>query len=298
VGFYTTADIQRVVAHAAKLHITVVPEIDMPGHMQAAIAAYPHLGNLGWPIEVRRHWGVSTHILNPFPATIQFMKDVLAEVAELFPGPFVHIGGDEALKQQWSESKPVQLRMAELGLAGEDQLQSWFIGQMAELLASRGKRLLGWDEITEGGTPANAVVVGWRGTEHAIKAAIAGHDVIMAPMSHTYFDHYQADPKTQPLAIGGFTTVQKAYEFDPVPPELAAGHHHRVLGGQGQLWAEYIATFDYLTYMAFPRACALAEALWLDGSQKNWPDFLSRLQQHKHLLLSRVNRIGPIPEVR
>ena len=173
--------------------------------------------------------------------------------------------------------------MAELGLTGEDQMQSWFIGQMAEFLAVRGKRLLGWDEDHRRGHARRRG--GGRLARHrdAVKAAIAGHDVIMAPASHTYFDYYQADPITdpQPLAIGGLTTVQKAYEFDPVPAELPAEHCHRVLGGQGQLWTEYIGTFDHLTYMAFPRACALAETLWLDGSQKNWPDFVSRLQQHK-----------------
>jgi hexosaminidase len=294
-GSYTREEIQHVVAYAAQRHITIVPEIEMPGHTQSAIAAYPELGNIPG-IAMRCHWGPSQHILNPLPATVQFMQYVLEEVLELFPGQFIHVGGDEALKQEWAESRIAQDRMRELGLKNEEELQSWFIREMDRFLSDRGRRLIGWDEILEGGLAPGASVMSWRGIEGGVKAAAAGHDVVMAPNTHTYFDHYQAGPDGEPLAIGGMSTLEKVYSFEPIPTELDASLHHHILGGQGQLWTEYIGSMDYLEYMAFPRTCALAEALWTPAKDRQWDDFKSRLQSHRKLLNLHGVHLGPIPE--
>jgi hexosaminidase len=283
-GFYAPEDIHRVVRHAASLHITVVPEIDMPGHMQAAIAAYPELGCTTATIRPRCHWGISQHILNPRESTVRFMQDVLAEVLELFPGEFVHIGGDEAWKHQWTESREVQDRMRELGLTSEASLQSWFIGRMQTFLADHGRRLIGWDEILEGGLPCGAAVMSWRGTEGGIAAAGAGHDVVMTPNTHTYFDYYQRGPAGEPLAIRGTCTTENVYSFDPVPGELPPELHKHILGGQGQLWAEYIGSMRHLEYMAYPRSCALAEVLWSDRDHRDFSAFSNRMRGHQTLL--------------
>lgn len=293
-GYYTPAEIRRVVAHAAARHITVVPEIDLPGHMQAAISAYPELGCTQDRVAPRCHWGISQHILNSNAATIRFMQDVLAEVVDLFPGEFVHIGGDEALKYEWAESRAVQNRMAELGLKGEDKLQSWYIAQMGQFLHARGRRLIGWDEILEGGLPDGSAVMSWRGVQGGIAAAQAGHDVVMTPGSHTYFDHYQHGPEGEPLAIGGMLTVAKVHDFDPIPEALAPEFHRHILGAQGQLWSEYIGTMAQLEYMAFPRACALAEVVWSPRGQTRRPEFPARLRGHARVLAQHQVRHGPI----
>jgi hexosaminidase len=259
----------------------VVPEIDMPGHMQAAIAAYPELGNLPLLLQPRCHWGISQHILNPQASTVRFMQDVLAEVMEIFPGTFIHVGGDEAPKHEWSESRAAQDRMRELGLAGEAELQSWFIRQMDDFVASHGRRLIGWDEILEGGLAPGASVMSWRGIQGGIDAARAGHDVVMAPTAWTYFDYYQSeDTANEPLTIGNLVTLEKAYAFEPIPPELTPAEAQHVLGGQGQLWTEYMPDPRSVEYMAFPRLCALAEAVWTPAAQRSYPDFLGRLRAH------------------
>ena len=294
-GHYTAQDIRQVVAHAAALHINIVPEIDMPGHMQAAIAAYPHLGNGLGPIGVRCHWGISHHILNPQPETVQFMQNVLAEVLQLFPGCFIHIGGDEAHKHEWSESRAVQQRMANLGLENERQLQSWFIGQMAKFLLDHGRRLIGWDEISEGGLPPDCAIMCWRNLQAAVAAASDGASVVMAPTDNTYFDYYQAGPEGQPPAIGGMLTLDKVYSFEPIPKGFAPQFHHHILGGQGQLWTEYIGSLEKLQYMAFPRACALAEVLWSPAETRNYQQFLQRLGEHRPLLDQQQVSYGPIP---
>jgi hexosaminidase len=278
-GFYTQEDVREIVAYAAERFVTVVPEIEMPGHAQAAIAAYPALGVFPDSAPgVRQVWGVSEFILNPEPATVAFMQDVLAEVLELFPGPFIHVGGDEAVKTQWKASARVQARIRELGLSDEHELQSWFIRQMDTFLAQRGRRLVGWDEILEGGLAPGATVMSWRGMDGGIAAAKAGHDVIMAPGSHTYFDHYQSqDRAREPLAIGGFTPLGKVYAFEPVPPQLSADEARRVLGAQAQLWTEYMPTPKHVEYMAFPRLAALAEVVWTPTPRRDFADFLARL---------------------
>ncbi len=284
-GYFTQEDIKSLVAFAARRHVTLVPEIDMPGHMQAAIAAYPELGNTGQPLEPRCHWGISHNILNVEPGTVRFMQDVLDEVVALFPSRFIHVGGDEAPKQQWADSERAQQRMAELGLKSEEELQSWFIRQMDEHLQSHGRRLIGWDEILEGGLAPGATVMSWRGEKGGIAAAQQGHDVVMAPGHHVYFDHYQAEPRSEePLAIGGMSTTEHVYAYEPVPAELADGQAHRVLGAQGQLWTEYIGHVRQLEYMTYPRACALAEVLWRKPEEKRYTDFLERLAEHRQRL--------------
>ncbi len=282
-GFYTQDDVREVVAYAAERFVTVVPEIEMPGHSQAAISAYPELSskpdtNPG----VFRLWGVSDFILNPDSRTIAFMQDVLTEVMALFPGPYIHIGGDEAGKTQWKQSPSIQRRMKELGLKDEHELQSWFIRQMDTFLTARGRRLVGWDEILEGGLAENATVMSWRGMDGGIAAAKAGHDVVMAPGTYTYFDHYQsADKKSEPLAIGGFLPMDSVYAFEPVPPALNAAEAKHVLGAQAQLWTEYIQTPKDLEYMAFPRMVALAEVLWSGKSQRDFSNFMQRMSVHE-----------------
>lgn len=296
-GFYTQDDIRRLVEYARRRRIELVPEIDMPGHMQAAIAAYPELGNTDATLRPRCHWGISHHILNPEERTVECMQQVLAEIMELFPGRYIHIGGDEALKQEWQESRRAQDRMLELGLKNEEQLQSWFIGRMGRFIAERGRVMIGWDEILEGGAlPPDAVVMSWRGEKGGIEAAREGHDVVMAPGTHVYFDHYQAEPiAEEPLAIHGLSTLGHVYSYEPVPAELPPERRRHVLGAQGQLWAEYIPDVAHLDYMAFPRACALAEVLWLAPEQKNYRDFLRRLSAHRQRLAALGVNAHPFP---
>ena len=284
-GFYTQEEIQKIVAFATRRHVTLVPEIDMPGHMVAAITAYPELGNFKTETRVRCHWGISQSVLNVEESTIAFMKDVLSEVMTLFPGRFIHVGGDEAPKFEWSESERAQARMAELGLHNEEELQSWFIRQMDSYISASGRRLIGWDEILEGGLAAGAAVMSWRGEEGGIEAASQGHDVVMAPNQRVYFDHYQSEPTAnEPLAIGGLTTLASVYAYDPMPEALSEKHRQHVLGGQGQIWTEYIPTMDHVEYMGFPRICALAEVLWLEQESKDYADFRQRLQSHRERL--------------
>ena len=280
-GFYTQDDIKEVVAYAAERFISVVPEIEMPGHVQAAIAAYPQLGTTGAAVPVMQVWGVSKNILKPTDSVVAFMQDVLTEVLELFPSTFIHIGGDEAAKDQWRASADVQRRIRQLGLRDEAQMQSWFIHQMDEFLTARGRRLVGWDEILEGGLAPGATVMSWQGTKGGIAAARAGHDVVMTPNSHTYFDHYQSDNRAaEPLAIGGHTNLEKVYRWEPVPAELDSLAARRVLGAQAQVWTEYIKTPKHVEYMAFPRLVAMAEVLWTPALRREYRDFLARLPRH------------------
>ncbi|MEX2382695.1 MAG: beta-N-acetylhexosaminidase [Opitutales bacterium] len=284
-GYYSQEDIGKIVAFAGRRHITLVPEIDMPGHMVAAITAYPELGNFRTETRVRCHWGISQNVLNVDDGTVDFMKDVLDEVMELFPGRFIHIGGDEAPKFEWSESERAQERMAELGLKSEDGLQSWFIKQMDTHIADAGRLLIGWDEILEGGLAEGAAVMSWRGEKGGIEAAQQGHNVVMATCGSLYFDHYQAEPgEAEPLAIGGMTPLESVYAYDPIPEAMPKEKHHHVLGGQGQLWSEYMATMDQVEYMGFPRICALSEVLWLEAERKDYPNFLKRLKVHRDRL--------------
>ncbi|MFW5857506.1 MAG: beta-N-acetylhexosaminidase [Planctomycetota bacterium] len=281
-GFYTKAELRELVAFAAARRVRLVPEVDMPGHMQAAVAAYPELGNTDQTLRPRCHWGISHHILNVEDATIRFCRDVRDGVMDVFPSRFVHIGGDEAEKQEWKESKRAQERMRELGLKSEEELQSWFIRQMAEHIDAAGRRCIGWDEILEGGLAPGAAVMSWRGEEGGLAAAAKGHDVVMAPSQWVYFDHYQREPQDEePLAIGGLTTTEHVYNYRPVPEAMPGQQRRHVLGAQGQLWSEYIPDQARLDYMTYPRACALAEVLWLPRELRKASDFLSRLDIHR-----------------
>jgi len=286
-GFYTQDDIREVVAYAAKRFVTIVPEIEMPGHSTAAIAAYPRLGNTGRQIEVGTSWGVITDVYNVNDATIAFLQDVLQEVIDLFPSQFIHVGGDEVPKEQWKASSVAQDKMRDLGLKDEHELQSWFIRQMDTWLTAHNRRLIGWDEILEGGLAPGAAVMSWRGTEGGIAAAKAGHDVVMTPGNPTYFDHYQGDKTKEPLAIGGFTPLDKVYAYEPVPAGLTAEEAAHVLGSQGQLWTEYMPNYRQVEYMAFPRACALSEVLWSPKTSRDYDNFLDRLIIH----LRRLNAL-------
>jgi hexosaminidase len=289
-GFYTQDDVREVVAYAAERFVTVVPEIEMPGHAQAAIAAYPWLGNNpNRQLDVWNRWGVSENILNAEPRTIAFMQDVLAEVLELFPSRFIHVGGDEAVKTQWRSSPRAQARIRELGLKNEAELQSWFIHQMDTYLTSRGRRLVGWDEILEGGLAPGATVMSWRGVQGGIAAARAGHDVVMAPTTYTYLDYYQSATRdSEPLAIGGLLPLDSVYGFEPIPADLEPQYAKHVLGAQGQLWTEYMPTSHQVEYMAFPRMTALAEVAWTPKERKDFADFRRRLEVH----LRRLDGIG------
>jgi len=280
-GFYTQDEIREIVAYAAERFITIVPELEMPGHAQAAIAAYPELGCTGEAVEVWTDWGVSPTIFNVEEETFAFLEKVIDEMVDLFPGPWFHVGGDEAVKDQWQTSSRIQQRMKELGIKSEEELQSYFITRMEQYLSGKGKTLIGWDEILEGGLAPNAVVMSWRGTKGGIDAARAGHKVIMSPGSHCYFDHYAADPESEPLAIGGYTPLIKVYQFDPVLAELTPEEGRFILGGQANLWTEYIPTPEHAEFMLFPRITALAECLWTEPQRKDWPDFKTRVKAHQ-----------------
>lgn len=298
-GFYTQADIAEIVAYAADRFVTVVPEIEMPGHAQAAIAAYAELGNTdvlpAEPLEVSPDWGVNRNVFNANESTILFLQGVLDEVLALFPSEYIHVGGDECPKEQWRNSPTAQARLRELGLADEDALQSYFIRRMDSYLTQRGRRLIGWDEILEGGLAENAIVMSWRGEAGGIAAAQAGHDVIMASNRYTYFDYYQSEDRAaEPLGIGGFISLEKAYSFEPIPPELTPEQGRHIIGGQGQVWTEYIADYRHVEYMAFPRLAALAESVWTPAERKDYGDFRGRLSTHlERLAILDVNYRKP-----
>ncbi|MFI9557414.1 beta-N-acetylhexosaminidase [Nonomuraea endophytica] len=287
-GYYTQDDIREIVAYAARRHISVVPEIDLPGHTQSAIAAYPELGNLDSPLGVGTTWGVGVNVLNVEDATIEFFKNVFDEVLELFPSPYVCVGGDECPKDQWRTSPSARRRVAELGLRDEDELQSWFIHQFDEYLAERGRRLVGWDEILEGGLAPGAVVAAWRADLGAVAAARAGHDVINCSNTAVYFDYRQSQREDEPVPFGTVLTVEDVYAFEPVPADLrgdpAAEH---VLGAQCGIWTELIDSSRHVDYMAFPRLAAFAETVW-SGPERDLADFRRRLAAH----LPRLAAIG------
>jgi len=289
-GFYTQDDIREIVAYARARHVRIVPEIEMPGHAQAAIAAYPELGCAGHETEVSTRWGIHETIYKPSERTFEFLQDVLTEVVQLFPGEYLHVGGDEAVKTQWINDPEVQQIKRALGLADEDALQSYFIGRINEFIVRHGRRLVGWDEILEGGLARGATVMSWRGCAGGIEAANHGHDVVMAPVEFTYLDHFQsADTAAEPLAFGGCLPVEKVYQFEPLLPEIRPECLPHVLGVQAQLWSEYLPTEQAVEYMAFPRLCALSEVAWSDRASRDWEHFLPRLRRHlKRLDVLRV----------
>jgi hexosaminidase len=287
-GFYTQAEVRELVAYAASRFVTIVPEIEMPGHAQAAIASYPALGTGGAPPPVSPDWGVHDYLFNPDDSTLAFLEDVLAEVVELFPGEFVHVGGDEAVKDRWKSSPRVQARIRELGLADEEALQGWFVAKIGKFLEARGRRLIGWDEILAGGVPARAAVMSWRGTDGAIAAARAGHDVVMAPSPTLYLDHWQSDSPIEPPGRPGIVTLKDVYEYEALPPGLAGADAGHILGAQLNAWTEHMRLTERVEHQAFPRIAALAEATWSPQSARSWPDFEQRLGTE----LARYRKLG------
>lgn len=296
-GFYTQDDIREVVAYAKKRFITVVPEIEMPGHCQAALAAYPELSCSGGPFKVGTEWGI---IYDVYCAgnekTFEFLQDVLTEVIDLFPSEFIHIGGDEVPKLRWQNCAQCQERIRTEGLKSEDELQSYFIKRIEKFLGGKGKRLIGWDEILEGGLAPNATVMSWRGTAGGIAAAQSGHDVVMSPTSHCYFDYYQG-LFDEPQGIGGYLPIEKVYAYEPVPVELAAEQAAHILGAQANIWTEYLADSDSVEYMLMPRLLALSEVVWSQKSLRSFADFSRRVVPHyDRLAAAAVNFRLPPPD--
>ncbi len=281
-GFYTQEEIKEVVAYAADRFITVVPEIEMPGHSVAALAAYPELSCTGGPFEVLTKWGVSENIYCAGNDSVfVFLQNIIDEVLELFPSKYIHIGGDEAPKSAWEKCDKCQARIKAEGLENEHELQSYFISRMEKYINSKGRQIIGWDEILEGGLAPNASVMSWRGESGGIDAANQGHYVVMTPGSPCYFDHYQSkDVKNEPLAIGGYNSLKAVYEYNPIPKELAVDKHKYILGSQANVWTEYIPTTKQVEYMTYPRLCALTEALWTGENKPGFDDFKIRLKLH------------------
>lgn len=284
-GFYTQEEIKDVIAYAQKKFVTIIPEIEMPGHALAALAAYPELGCTekslkGGPYEVTGIWGVHEDVFCPTETTFRFLEDVLTEVIALFPSQYVHIGGDECPKTAWKQSKFCQDMMKKEGLKDEHELQSYFIKHFDKFLTSKGKKIIGWDEILEGGISPNATIMSWRGVEGGIAAAQQNHDAIMTPTGFCYLDYYQSDPTTEPLAIGGYLPLEKVYSYDPTPKALTPEQAKHILGVQANVWTEYLQTPGQVEYMVYPRASAIAEIGWTSLKQKDYSDFTNRLKTH------------------
>jgi hexosaminidase len=287
-GYYTQDEIRDIVRYAQERYVTIVPEIEMPGHAQAAIAAYPQLGVTSRNPGVSHDWGINTWLYNVDESTLGFLQDVLDEVMELFPSPYIHVGGDEAAKDQWQASAKVQNKIRELGLKDEAALQGWFTARIGKYLAAHGRKLIGWDEILEGGVPPDATVMSWRGAQGAIDAAKQGHDVIMAPSPVMYFDHLQSSAHEEPTGRPDIVSLQDVYRFEPIPRELDSTQAAHVLGAEAALWSEYLTDAERVEHAAFPRTAALAEALWSPPQQRDWLSFEQRLPAQ----LARYARAG------
>ena len=286
-GFITQEQAKEVVAYATERYITVIPEVDLPGHMQAALAAYPELGCTGGPYEVWKQWGVSEDVLCAGnDQVLEFLEDVYSELISIFPSEYIHVGGDECPKIRWEKCPKCQARIKALGLktdkehTKEQRLQSFIITHVEKFLNDRGRRIIGWDEILEGGLAPNATVMSWRGEKGGIEAARQKHDVIMTPYSYLYFDYYQTkDTKNEPLAIGGYVPLERVYSYEPISATLMPEERKHIKGVQANLWTEYITTFPHAQYMVLPRWAALCEVQWSSPEKKNYADFLSRLPQ-------------------
>ena len=295
-GYYTQEQIKEVVAYAQSLHISIVPEIEMPGHSMAALASYPFLACSGDSFQVATRWGVFYDVYCPTDTTIHFLENVLTEVMALFPSTYIHVGGDEVPKDAWHNSPVAQKIMKMHGLKTEEQLQSYFISQIDAFLSAHGRKLIGWDEILEGGLSPNATVMSWRGEEGGIAASKQNHDCVMTPGSYCYFDHGQGNLQLEPLCIGGFLPLEKVYSYNVVPPSLTLAESKHILGVQANLWTEYIATEDKAWYMAMPRMFALSEIAWTQPQQKNWTTFTEHLAPQFSLLdMKHINFRVPEP---
>lgn len=284
-GFYTQDEVRDVIDYAAKRFITIIPEIDLPGHQQAALATYPELGCTGGPYEVWQQWGISDDVICAGnEKSMQFLEDVLGEIIDLFPSEYIHVGGDECPKIRWEKCPKCQARIRQEGIKGDKKhskeayLQSYVISRMEKFVESKGRHIIGWDEILEGGLAPNATVMSWRGIEGGREAALQGHDAIMTPSSHLYFDYYQStDVENEPMAIGGYNPLDKVYNYEPVPDGLTAEQQKHIIGTQANIWTEYIPSFSQFEYMAMPRMGALSEIQWTAPEKKNYADFLNRL---------------------
>jgi len=289
-GYYTQYDIKDIVDYAQSLHITIVPEIEMPGHALAALSAYPQFSCCNESLESATTWGVFDDVYCAGnDSTFEFLENILSEVCDLFPEKYIHIGGDECPKERWKQCEKCQRRIKNENLKDEHELQSYFISRIEKFLNARGKQIIGWDEILEGGLAPNAAVMSWRGTDGGIDAAKQKHFVVMSPGKPCYFDHYQSkDRGHEPLAIGGFNPLQNVYAYNPTPKILSDDEKKYIMGAQGNVWTEYITSFKQVEYMSVPRMCALAEALWTLPAKKNYSNFISRLKIHSKLL-DRMN---------
>jgi hexosaminidase len=289
-GFYTQDEIREIVSYAEARGVEVIPEIEMPGHASAALAAYPEYGCTGQAVQVPTTWGIFPNLFCPTEPTFAFLEDVLDEVFALFPSRYVHIGGDEVPKEQWQASADAQAVITREGLADEEALQAYFVRRIEAFARERGRTIIGWDEIVADGVPTSATIMAWRGVNEGKEAAERGYDVIMTPHASLYFDQYQADPAHEPKAIGGHIPVATVYAFDPLPSGISQAGAAHVLGAQGNLWTEYIETESYADYMTFPRAMAMAEVLWSPRASRDYDDFVRRLQGHvAHLDARGVN---------
>ena len=291
-GFYTQDEAREIVAYARDRYITVIPEIEMPGHAQAAIAAYPYLScTKDSTIKVATKWGVFPDVFCPRDTTFHFLEDVLTEIMAIFPSKYIHIGGDECPKDRWKKCPDCQALIKSLNLKDENGLQSYFTHRMEKFLNSKGRQIIGWDEILDGGLAPNATVMSWRGTQGGIAAAKAGHDVIMTPSAYCYYDHYQSDPTTEPATIGGYLPLETAYRYEPVPTELSEEEARHILGAQANLWAEYLPTTESVEYMAFPRVSAMAELQWSTRQNRNWDLFRQKMNTE----FERYSQLGIKP---
>ena len=290
-GFYKQAELKELVQYAADRFITIVPEIEMPGHVTALLAAHPELGCTGNLIEVARDWGIFSNLLCPREDTFLFLERVLTDVMKIFPGKYIHIGGDECPKEQWQKNEFCRNTKIQNNLRNDEQLQTWFMRRVANFIQSNGRQVIGWDEMIEGGEISGATIMSWRGEQGGIDAARKGNNVIMTPHSTCYFDYYQWNIRTnEPLAQGGHLPLSKVYMYEPIPKELTDDQKQNIIGTQGNLWTEYIPNMRQAEYMLYPRACALAETAWTPANQKSYPQFLNRLREHsKRLETLNVN---------
>lgn len=288
-GYYTKKEIRDIVNYAEERFITLIPEIELPGHSLAALTSYPEFGCTGGPYSVRKKWGVSYDVYCAGnDKTFEFLENILSEVIELFPSKYIHIGGDECPKEAWKNCDKCQKRIKSNGLKNENELQSYFVRRIEKFLNSKGKTIIGWDEILEGGVAPNAVVMSWRGIKGGIVAANQNHKVIMTPDTHCYFDHYQSKGRREPHAIGGFTDVEKVYSYEPVPKELSDDQVKYILGAQANVWTEYISYFPHVQYMCLPRMSALSEVVWTKPENKDYNDFKDRMK----FLFERFDALG------